>query len=128
MTSEEFKKKRDSRTEDLISQIQRHDNTVANIVKSAYERGYADSVNTIMDNEPSYSNELARLFAFMCGQESVKSQIGTCKTCSHRDPEDKKCDCGGLERVGCQFPVSDDYYCKYYERRTWEAEEEVDDK
>lgn len=48
---------------------------------------------------------------------------GKCKTCSHRDPEDKKCDCGGLERVGCQFPVSDNYYCKYYERRTWDAEE-----
>lgn len=40
----------------------------------------------------------------------------SCKTCKHRDPEDKKCDCGGLERQGCLFPVSDDYYCKYYER------------
>ena len=41
---------------------------------------------------------------------------GECKTCIHRDPEDKKCDCGGQERQGCLFPVSDDYYCKYYER------------
>ena len=47
---------------------------------------------------------------------------GECKTCSHRDPEDKKCDCGGLERIGCQFPVSDDYYCKYYERMTCGAD------
>lgn len=54
---------------------------------------------------------------------TVERQLGECKTCSHRDPEDKKCDCGGLERVGCQFPVSDNYYCKYYERRTWDAEE-----
>lgn len=41
---------------------------------------------------------------------------GECKTCRHRDPEDKKCDCGGFERQGCPFPVSDDYYCKYYEK------------
>lgn len=43
---------------------------------------------------------------------------GECRTCRHRDPEDKKCDCGGLERQGCLFPVSDDYFCKYYERET----------
>jgi len=41
---------------------------------------------------------------------------GECKTCTHRDPEDKKCDCGALERQGCPFPVSDDYFCKFYER------------
>lgn len=41
---------------------------------------------------------------------------GECKSCRHRDPEDKKCDCGGQERQGCPFPVSDDYYCKYYEK------------
>ena len=40
---------------------------------------------------------------------------GECKSCRHRDPEDKKCDCGALERQDCPFPVSDDYYCKYYE-------------
>ena len=41
---------------------------------------------------------------------------GECRTCRHRDPEDKKCDCGELERAGCPFPVSDDYYCKFYEK------------
>ncbi len=41
---------------------------------------------------------------------------GECRTCRHRDPEDKKCDCGKLERAGCLFPVSDDYYCKFYEK------------
>ena len=41
---------------------------------------------------------------------------GECKTCRHRDPEDKKCDCGGQERQGCLFPVSDDYFCKFYEK------------
>lgn len=41
---------------------------------------------------------------------------GECRTCRHRDPEDKKCDCGALERHGCPFPVSDDYFCKFYEK------------
>ena len=38
-----------------------------------------------------------------------------CKNCRHRDPEDHKCDCGQLERVGCVFPVDDDYFCAYGE-------------
>ena len=59
-----------------------------------------------------------------CRHFNEERPHGECKTCSHRDPEDKKCDCGGLERIGCQFPVSDDYYCKYYEcdvRRRYEG-------
>ena len=47
--------------------------------------------------------------------EELRPQ-GECESCRHRDPEDKKCDCGGQERQGCPFPVSDDYYCKYYEK------------
>lgn len=41
---------------------------------------------------------------------------GDCKSCRHRDPEDKRCDCGAKERQGCPFPVSDDYFCKFYEK------------
>lgn len=41
---------------------------------------------------------------------------GECKSCRHRDPEDKKCDCGAKERQGCPFPVSDDYFCKLYDK------------
>ena len=39
-----------------------------------------------------------------------------CKDCCHRDPEDHKCDCGGMERQGCPFKVADDYFCAYGER------------
>ena len=59
MTNEEFKNKRDSRTEDLISQIQRHDDTIANIVKSAYERGYADGMKkdvTMLSNNLTFGD------------------------------------------------------------------------
>ena len=44
-------------------------------------------------------------------------EIVRCGECKHRDPEDKKCDCGMFERQGCIFPVADDYFCKYGERR-----------
>lgn len=47
---------------------------------------------------------------------TVEQPTGECRTCRHRDPEDKKCDCGGQERQGCSFPVSDDYFCKFYEK------------
>ena len=48
--------------------------------------------------------------------EKSQRPQGECKSCRHRDPEDKKCDCGAIERQGCPFPVSDDYYCKHYEK------------
>lgn len=38
-----------------------------------------------------------------------------CADCMHRDPEDKKCDCGGLE--GLFLPRPDDWYCADGERR-----------
>ena len=44
-------------------------------------------------------------------------EVIRCKDCKHRDPEDHKCDSGALERVGCMFPVADDYFCSYGERR-----------
>lgn len=40
-----------------------------------------------------------------------------CKDCKHRDPEDRKCDCGELARAGCIFPVKDDYFCAYGARK-----------
>lgn len=53
---------------------------------------------------------------YSAGLKDAERPQGECRTCRHRDPEDKKCDCGGQERLGCPFPVRDDYYCKYYEK------------
>lgn len=44
-----------------------------------------------------------------------------CRDCKHRDPEDKKCDCGGLEHAH-MFPVSDDWFCADGEKREVEHE------
>ena len=95
-------------------------------VEGWYRNGWNDAIDTIMEDEPSVplpDFKEGYKQAIRDGKTNFSRPHGECKTCSHRDPEDKKCDCGGLERVGCQFPVSDDYYCKYYERRTWNTEE-----
>lgn len=38
-----------------------------------------------------------------------------CKDCKHRDPEDKKCDCG--HDIIWQLPRHDDWYCADAERK-----------
>lgn len=40
-----------------------------------------------------------------------------CKDCKHRDPEDKKCDCGAVTVQGLYFPRPDTWYCADGERR-----------
>lgn len=61
---------------------------------------------------------LARTGKLIDTRKIIEIDLVKCGECKHRDPEDKKCDCGMFERQGCIFPVSDDYFCKYGERRT----------
>lgn len=65
-------------------------------------------------------HEVGKLEGIIKGMAIAEKSQGKCKTCKHRDPEDKKCDCGALERHGCSFPVSDDYCCKFYEKGSTE--------
>ena len=46
---------------------------------------------------------------------SAQPEIVRCKDCKHRDPEDKKCDCG--HDIQWQLPRQDDWYCADAERR-----------
>ena len=48
--------------------------------------------------------------------ESEQPEIVRCGECKHRDPEDKKCDCG--HDIIWQLPRGDDWYCGDAERRT----------
>ena len=50
-------------------------------------------------------------------KNETTTEVVRCKDCKHRDPEDHKCDSGQLERAGCFFPVGDDYFCSWGERR-----------
>ena len=47
---------------------------------------------------------------------SVQPEIVRCKDCRHRDPEDKKCDCG--HDILWQMPRDDEWFCADAERRT----------
>ena len=50
-------------------------------------------------------------------QERRKApEIIHCGECKHRDPEDKKCDCG--HDIIWQLPRDDDWFCADAERRT----------
>ena len=44
-----------------------------------------------------------------------KVEVVRCKDCKHRDPEDKKCDCG--HDILWQLPRSDEWFCADAERR-----------
>ena len=44
-------------------------------------------------------------------------EVVRCKDCIHRDPEDRKCDCGGQERQGCPLPVRGSYFCAHGKRK-----------
>lgn len=72
----------------------------------------AKAVEYVIAFEPYYmqndKNEL-------CFKSKSIQKLVRCKDCRHRDPEDCKCDCGGVERQGCPFPVDDDYFCAYGE-------------
>lgn len=43
-------------------------------------------------------------------------EVVRCKDCIHRDPEDKKCDCS-FQAKGGMFPMDDNDFCSYGERR-----------
>ena len=49
-------------------------------------------------------------------------ELVRCGECKHRDPEDKRCDCGGHEWVkGKILPVEDDWFCADGERKDGEG-------
>lgn len=43
-------------------------------------------------------------------------EVVRCEYCKHRDPEDKKCDCG--HGIIWQLPRDDNWFCADGERRT----------
>ena len=70
------------------------------------------------DGKPTIDYESGKkVLKFIDRAETVPTDIVRCQECFHRDPENKKCKCGEFERRGCPFPVEDDYYCAFGERR-----------
>lgn len=57
------------------------------------------------------------LCELVCGDIELEPEaIVRCKDCKHRDPEDKKCDCG--HDILWQLPRDNDWFCADAERRT----------
>lgn len=50
----------------------------------------------------------------------LMGELVRCKDCKHRDPEDRKCDCG--HDIMWQLPRGDDWYCADGERKEGENE------
>ena len=76
------------------------------------------AIDTIMGQppEPHYPSWYAAQIEEL---PAVQPEIIRCKDCKHRDPEDKKCDCG--HDIRWQLPRHDDWHCADAERR-------IDDK
>ena len=73
---------------------------------------------------PGGKSDIETYVPFKAVEEMLKSipaadvrPVVLCKDCRHRDPEDGKCDAGAVERAGCVFPVGDNYFCAYGEKR-----------
>lgn len=62
------------------------------------------------------ASDLMLVIKAIKGLSSVQLEIIHCCECRHRDPEDKKCDCG--HDIIWQLPRGDDWYCADAERRT----------
>ena len=71
-----------------------------------------------MKNETDYTRkcqQLDVLINLLEGENKrLREMIVRCKDCKHRDPEDKKCDCG--HDIEWQLPRQDDWYCADGER------------
>ena len=59
-----------------------------------------------------YTSE--QVIALLDNLSPVRPTHGTCKDCGHRDPEDKKCDCG--HDIQWQLPREDNWYCADFEK------------
>ena len=59
--------------------------------------------------------EKQRFFVDEDGKITPLPVVVRCKDCKHRDPEDKKCDCG--HDIHWQLPRQDDWFCADGERK-----------
>lgn len=72
---------------------------------------------TIVSMGPIKENQVKDLCSVQFEESVTLTPLVRCKDCCYRDPEDKKCDSGALERAGCPFPVDDDYFCAEGKRK-----------
>ena len=86
-----------------------------------HEYGYAIPTECVMnaiDNAPTVAVDCKDCdgyeAGYSAGLKDAERPQGECRTCIHRDPEDKKCDCG--HDIQWQLPRQDDWFCADGER------------
>ena len=75
----------------------------------------ADAVKSIIRSGVSTDTEADKDYVCERIDEAPSIDIVQCKDCRHRDPENKKCDCG--HDIMWQLPRTDEWFCADGERR-----------
>ena len=87
-----------------------------NSAKEWYEEASASGDEMMLSRAESAMMTFVECILTIKKLPSAQPEIVRCKDCEHRDPEDKKCDCG--HAILWQLPRQDDWYCADAERRT----------
>lgn len=74
-----------------------------------------DELNRLGRSAFKDDTDYDNFFAFVDSLLPVTPTHGTCKDCCHRDPEDKKGDCG--HDIIWQLPREDNWYCADFRKR-----------
>ena len=82
---------------------------------TTYEQYAQDAKNEKLNETFKYYEQLAAWLRELQARRK-QPEIVRCGECKHRDPEDKKCDCG--HDIIWQLPRDDDWFCADAERRT----------
>ena len=75
--------------------------------------GFKDVFRKLVAGEPTIDRPTRSQFKRMAAQLGYEPVVH-CKDCKHRDPEDKRCDCGCWHNP---FTTNDNDFCSYGERR-----------
>lgn len=81
-----------------------------------------DAIQTVLDKPDMTDDEKAAIILRISKIPAADVvPVVRCGECKHRDPEDKKCDCGGIEHAH-MFPVADNWFCADGERKDGDGE------
>ena len=75
--------------------------------------GFKNAFRKLVAGEPTIDRPTRSQFKRMAVQLGYEPVVH-CKDCKHRDPEDKRCDCGCWHNP---FTTNDNDFCNYGERK-----------
>lgn len=79
-----------------------------------FSDGFKNVFRKLVAGEPTIDRPTRSQFKRMALQMGYEPVV-YCKNCKHRDPEDKRCDCGCWH---VPFTTNDNDFCRYGEWRT----------